>query len=116
MAESITWSDVKDKVLAREPRAAPILTIIEKYWGDGQLTAEIANRFIAACLGGNYVEAQRLLYQKADAETLIEADRTTNAQLAQWVEQEGKLYDFFSELKGAILKIAIGCALATVGL
>ena len=116
MLEPIEWSEIKDKVLSVEPKAAPLLAIIEQYWGDGQLTQELAERFIQACLAGNYIEAQRMLYRKADADTLIEADKAANAQLAQWVEQETKLYNFFGELRVAILKIALGCALAMVGL
>ncbi|MDY7011757.1 MAG: hypothetical protein SVV80_13550 [Planctomycetota bacterium] len=115
MAE-ITWLEVKEKVLAAEPKAGPVLAIIEQYWGDGQLTKELAERFIQACLAGNYVEAQKLLYQKADADALIEADKTANAQLAQWVEQEKKVHNFLGALRGALIQIALGCALAMVGL
>ena len=112
----IPWQTIKDRVLAKEPRAAPILDVIEKYWGDGKLTKELAERFIRACLIGDYVEAKRLLYQQADADALVEADRAANLQLRQWIEQEKKVYDFLGELQAATIQIALGCAMAMVGL
>jgi len=110
-----SWEIIKTKVLSQEPRAAPILAIIEKYWGDGKLTRQIAQRFIEACIMRDYVAAQKLLYGQASSDALIEADKTANAQLTRWVEQQKKVHNFVGELQGAILSIALGVALAASG-
>ena len=115
MAE-LSWSEIKAKVLETEPKAEAALVVIEKYWGDGTLTQELATRFVEACGGGNYVEAKKLIYGQATAAELIEADKTANTQLTQWVEQETKVYNFVGDLQGKLIQIALGCALAMVGL
>ena len=38
----IPWNDIRDKVLAKEPKAAPFVEIVGRYWGDGKLTEDIA--------------------------------------------------------------------------
>ncbi len=112
----IPWTEIRDKVLAKEPKAGAFLDIVGKYWGDGKLTEDIANRFIAAWLDRNFVQARSLLYGSMTADDLIAADKAENERLAAMVAQEKKLYDFAAELEAALLKVALGVALAAVGL
>jgi len=118
----IPWTDIREKVLAEEPKAAPFLDIVGRYWGpstsSGQatLTEDIANRFIAAWMNRNFVQARALLYGSMAADDLIAADQAENRRLAAMIEQERKLYDFAAELEAALLKVALGVALAAVGL
>jgi hypothetical protein len=112
----IPWTDIREKVLAKEPKAAPFIEIVGRYWGDGKLTEDIANRFIAAWMNRNFVQARALLYGSMTADDLIAADKAENQRLAAMIEQERKLYDFAAELEAALLKVALGVALAAVGL
>jgi len=111
-----TWEEIKQKVLEKEPKAAPALAVIEKHWGDGKLTQELAEQFISAWMQGDYVEAKRLLYSSMTAEALIEEDRSENARLKAMIDAETKLYDFAAEFAAVVLKVALGVALAAVGL
>jgi hypothetical protein len=112
----IPWNEIRQKVLAAEPKAGPFLDIVGKYWGDGKLTDDIANRFVAAWMNRNFVEARRLLYAQITAADLLAQDQAENDRLASMVAQEKKLYDFAGELEAALLKVALGIALAAVGL
>lgn len=112
----IPWAEIRDKILEKEPKAGPLLDIISKYWGDGQLTQELAARFIAAWAGGDYVEAKAILYGSMSAGALLANDEAENARLTRMVAQETKLYDFLGELEAALLKIALGAAIIAVGL
>jgi hypothetical protein len=116
MMAELTWEAIKAKVLEKEPNAAAVLVVIEKYWGDGKLTQDLATRFVEACSAGNYVAAQKLIYGQASAAALLEADQEANLQLKKWVEQETKMYNFLAELQGKLIQIALGCALVMVGL
>jgi len=112
----IPWTEIREKILAKEPKAAPFLDIVAKYWGDGTLTEDIANRFIFAWLNRNFVQARSLLYGSMTAADLIDADKVENDRLAAMVAQEKKLYDFAAELQALLLKIALGAALIAAGL
>ncbi|HUT60765.1 MAG TPA: hypothetical protein VNA25_23210 [Phycisphaerae bacterium] len=112
----IPWTDIREKILAKEPKAAPFLEIVAKYWGDGKLTEDIANRFITAWMNRNFVGARKLLYGSMTANDLIAVDKAENQRLAAMIEQERKLYDFAAELEAALLKVALGVVLAAVGL
>ncbi|MFB3894426.1 MAG: hypothetical protein ACE15C_20690 [Phycisphaerae bacterium] len=112
----IPWMEIRDKVLAVEPKAGPFLDIVGRYWGDGRLTEDIAGRFIAAWMNRNFVAARALLYGSMTADDLIAADNAANDRLAAMIEQEKKLHDFAVELEAALLKVALGVALAAVGL
>jgi len=110
-----SWTEIRQAVLAKEPRAGAALDVLEKYWGDGSLTLAVAERFITAYLCGDYVAARREIYKTASAEALVDADRAENAVLATQIAQEKKLYDFAAELGAIFLKVALGAALAAVG-
>jgi len=114
MANMIEWAIVRDKVLAVDAKAGPLLDIVEKYWGDGKLTDEIAKEFIALWLGKRYVEAEKLLYKSMTADDLLAADKAANDRLAEMVANEKRVHDFLGDLQGALLKIALGIALAAV--
>jgi hypothetical protein len=113
---SLGWSEIKAAVLAKEPKAGPILDILARYWGDGTLTEELATRFINFYSAGNYVEANKIIYAKGSAQQLIDADVAANAKLREMIDAEKKLYDFAGALESAVMKIALGAALAVVGL
>ena len=112
----LTWDEVKQAVLAKAPNAGPVLDILAQYWGDGTLTVEVAQRFIGFYAAGDYVSAQKLIYAKSTAAQLIEADQAANAKLAKMIEAEAKVYDFAQDLAAAVFKVALGAALAVVGL
>ena len=114
MANMIEWAIVRDKVLAVDAKTGPLLDIVEKYWGDGKLTDEIAKEFIALWLGKRYVEAEKLLYKSMTADDLLAADKAANDRLAQMVANETRFFDFIGEAWGAILQVAAGIALFAV--
>jgi len=111
-----SWDQIRAAVLAKAPNASAALDVVEKYWGDGKLTEEIASEFVKAYCSGDYVGARKLLYGTMSASDLIQEDAAENERLARIVEAERKVYDFFGELEGVVLKIALGAALAAVGL
>lgn len=111
----IPWNDIVANVLAKEPKAKPFLDIVGKYWGDGKLTEDVANRFLAAWMGSNYIEAKRILYGSMAADDLIAADKVENEKLAAMIVAERKLYNFGAELGAAVLKVALGVVLAALG-
>ena len=111
-----SWTDIRAAVLAKAPNAAPELDVIAKYWGDGKLTEEIVREFIDAYCRGDYVSARKSLYGTMSTAQLIESDKAENEALAGIVAAEKKVYDFFGEFEGVVLKVALGAALAAVGL
>jgi len=113
----VPWQKIRAEILKREPKARPFLDILERYWKDG-LAVETAKRLLSAYWSGNYVEAKRILYACNDIspDALIAADRQANEELAKMIEQEKKLHDFGKELSVLVLKVAVGAALAAVGL
>lgn len=112
----ISWTDARMAVLAKAPSAGVLLDIIEKYWGDGKLTEDLAKRFIDAFMQGDYIGAKKLLYGTMLAADLINVDVQANAELKKWIDQEKKIYDFSQEIIAQALKVALGLALITVGL
>ena len=114
MANIIEWAIVRDKVLAVDAKTGPLLDILEQYWGDGKLTDEIAKQFIALILSKRYVEAESLLYKSMAADDLLAADKAANDRLAEMIANEKRMHDFLGDLRGALLKLALGVALAAV--
>ena len=112
----LSWSEIRAKVLEKAPNAETVVDLVEKYWGDGRLTEEIATEFVKAYCRGDYVAARKALYGTMSALDLINEDKAENERLARIVEAETKVYNFFGELEGVVLKIALGAALAAVGL
>ena len=112
----IAWDDVRSSVLGKMPTAGPILEVIGKYWGDGKLTEEIATEYVVNYAAGDYVAAQKALYGGMSAGSLIEADQTANVNLKQLIDADRRAYDFFGELEGAALKVALGVAMSALGL
>jgi len=112
----LSWDDVRSSVLGKMPTAGPILDVIGKYWGDGKLTEEIAREYVVNYAAGNYVAAQNALYGGMSAGSLIGADQAANDELKQFIEADKKAYNFFGELEGAVLKVALGVAMSALGL
>lgn len=112
----LSWPEIRAKVLAKAPNAAPALDVVAQYWGDGKLTEEIAVEFVQAYCRGDYVAARKALYGTMSATDLIREDRAENERLARIVEAERQVYNFFGELEAVVLKVALGAALAAVGL
>jgi hypothetical protein len=112
----MAWDDVRLSVLGKMPTAGPVLDIIGKYWGDGKLTEEIATEYVVSYAAGDYVAAQKTLYGGMSAGSLIEADQAANAKLKELVDADRRVYDFFGELEGAVLKVALGVAMSALGL
>jgi hypothetical protein len=112
----LSWSEIRAKVLEKAPNAAVALDVVERYWGDGKLTEEIATQFVQAYCRGDYVAARKALYGTMSPLDLINEDKAENERLARIVEAETKVYNFFGELEGVVLKVALGAALAAVGL
>ena len=110
------FGELRQSVLEREPKAGPLLDVIERYWGDGRLTEDLAGRFIAAYARGDYVQARKLFYDSAPAAALIEADQAENDRLRELIDQDRRLFDFGRAFAAALLKVALGVALAAVGL
>jgi len=112
----LSWDAVRDSILGKMPTAGPLLDVIAKYWGDGKLTEEIAMEYVTNYAAGNYLAAQRALYGGMSAASLIESDQAANSRLKQLIEADKRAYDFFGELEGAVLKVALGVAMSALGL
>jgi hypothetical protein len=112
----MSWEDISSAVLAKAPTAGPILNIVEKYWGDGKLTENVASEFVAAYAQGDYVAAQKVLYSTMSADDLLASQNAANSALAQNIATETQIFNFFKDVEAAILKVALGAALSVVGL
>lgn len=111
-----TWEQIREQVLAKAPSAAPFLDILEKHWGEGKLTEAIAGEFIALFSAGRLTEAEALIISQMDADELILAQSVANKELRAMIDREKTIYNFFDDVRGGLLKVALGCCLAMVGL
>lgn len=110
-----SWTTIRERVLEKEGKAGPFLDIIEKHWKAG-LPKDVAELYIASYFRGDYKKCWELMFSTATPDQVIQADKDENDRLKKMIESEKKVFNFLDDMKGVLLKIALGASLAAVGL